>query len=139
MILNYNVPIKMIIMNDSKQSMVNVWEKLFFNNNITATESINPNYYLLAKAYGIKCINIDKSLSLDHIEKKINKFIEYDNTKPIMLNCIVDSDYCLPLVAPGKGLDEMIKLMFHLDIYLKIFINVQIKKTKLNKVNFQNK
>jgi thiamine pyrophosphate-dependent acetolactate synthase large subunit-like protein len=108
MILNYNVPIKMIIMNDSKQSMVNVWEKLFFNNNITATESINPNYYLLAKAYGIKCINIDKSLSLDHIEKKINKFIEYDNTKPIMLNCIVDSDYCLPLVAPGKGLDEMI-------------------------------
>jgi hypothetical protein len=72
---------------------------------ITATESINPDYYLLVKTYGIKYITIDKSLSLDH-------------TKPIMLNCIVDSDYCLPLVAPGKGLDEMIKLMFHLDIYL---------------------
>ena len=108
MILNYNIPIKMIIMNDSKQSMVNIWEKLFFNNNITATESINPNYYLLAKAYGIKCITISKSLSLDCIQKHIDHFIEYDDTKPIMLNCIVDSDYCFPLVPPGKGLDEMI-------------------------------
>jgi acetolactate synthase-1/2/3 large subunit len=108
MILNYNVPIKMIIMNDSKQSMVNVWEKLFFNNNITATESINPDYYLLAKAYGIRCVTIDKSSSLDRIQEIIDDFIEYDNTKPIMLNCIVDSDYCLPLVPPGKGLDEMI-------------------------------
>lgn len=108
MILNYNIPIKMVIMNDSKQSMVNVWEKLFFNNNITATESINPDYYLLAKAYGIKCINIKKSMNLDKIQKLIDNFIEYDNTKPIMLNCIVDSDYCLPLVSPGKGLDEMI-------------------------------
>jgi acetolactate synthase-1/2/3 large subunit len=108
MILNYNIPIKMVIMNDSKQSMVNVWEKLFFNNNITATESINPNYYYLAKAYGIKCINIDKSMNKDEIYTLIEEFIEYDNTKPIMLNCIVDSDYCLPLVSPGKGLDEMI-------------------------------
>ena len=47
-------------------------------------------------------------MSLDKIYKLIEQFIDYDNTKPIMLNCIVDSDYCLPLVAPGKGLDEMI-------------------------------
>jgi thiamine pyrophosphate-dependent acetolactate synthase large subunit-like protein len=41
--MNYNIGIKMIIMNDSKQSMVNVWEKLFFNN-VVATETKNPNY-----------------------------------------------------------------------------------------------
>ena len=47
-------------------------------------------------------------MSPDKIYTLIEEFIEYDNTKPIMLNCIVDSDYCLPLVSPGKGLDEMI-------------------------------
>lgn len=108
MILNYNIPIKMVIMNDSKQSMVNVWEKLFFDNRITATETINPDYNLLGKAYGIKVITISKNLNYKIIKKKIKKFINYDYNQPIILNCIVESDYCLPLVPPGNGLDEMI-------------------------------
>lgn len=98
----------MVIMNDSKQSMVNIWEKLFFDNRITATETINPDYNLLGKAYGIKVITIDNNTNHKNIKKKINKFINYDHTKPILLNCIVNSDYCLPLVPPGNGLDEMI-------------------------------
>jgi acetolactate synthase-1/2/3 large subunit len=107
-IMNYNIPIKIIIMNDSKQSMVNVWEKLFFNNNIIATESKNPDYQLLAESYNIKCITIDKSFNEFEIIEAINKFINYDFNKSIILNCIVDSDYCLPLVPPGNGLNDMI-------------------------------
>jgi acetolactate synthase-1/2/3 large subunit len=107
-IMNYNIPIKIVIMNDNKQSMVNVWEKLFFNNNIVATESINPNYQLLAESYNIKCITIDYLLNVNNIIKAINDFIDYDFNKPIILNCIIKSDYCLPLVPPGNGLDEMV-------------------------------
>lgn len=108
MILNYNIPIKIIIMNDSKQSMVNIWEKLFFNGNITATESINPDYKLLSQAYNIKCITIDNNINRNDIEDLIKEFINYDLNKPILLNCIVKSDYCLPLVPPGNALDDMI-------------------------------
>jgi len=108
MIMNYNIGIKIIIMNDSKQSMVNIWEKLFFDNNIVATESINPNYDLLAKAYNINCITIDKNMTFDDIRLNIIKFIKYDNNEPIILNCIVESDFCLPLVPPGNALDDMI-------------------------------
>jgi acetolactate synthase-1/2/3 large subunit len=106
-IMNYNIGIKMIIMNDSKQSMVNVWEKLFFNN-VVATETKNPNYELIAKAYDIECITINKEMSLDEIQNNINKFLVYDNNKSIILNCIVESDYCFPLVPPGNALDNMI-------------------------------
>ena len=108
MIYNYNIPIKMIIMNDSCQSMVNVWEQLFYNNNITATVSKNPNYELIAQAHGIKCITISDKMDRKLIKKLIRIFIEYDPTESIILNCIVDSDYCLPLVPPNNGLDEMI-------------------------------
>lgn len=108
MIYNYNIPIKMIIMNDSCQSMVNVWEQLFYNNNITATISKNPNYELIAQAYNIRCITISDKMDKNLIRKLIKIFIEYDPSESIMLNCIIDSDYCLPLVPPGNGLDEMI-------------------------------
>ena len=108
MIMNYNIGIKIIIMNDGKQSMVHVWEKLFFDNNIVATESINPNYELLAKAYNIHCITINKKMTFDEIRLNIIKFLTYNNNKSIILNCIVESDFCLPLVPPGNALDDMI-------------------------------
>jgi hypothetical protein len=38
----------------------------------------------------------------------IAQFIDYDFTKPILLNCYIESDYCLPLVPPGNALDDMI-------------------------------
>lgn len=109
MIMNYNIPIKIIIMNDQKLSMVHVWEKLFFDNNIVATESNNPNYNYLAQAYNIKCITIYKTMNVKYITNLIREFIDYDHNKPIILNCIINSDYCFPLVPPGNyGLNEMI-------------------------------
>ena len=108
MMMNYNIAIKIIIMNDSKQSMVNVWEKLFFNNNIIATESINPNYNILAKAYNINCLTIDQNMNSNQISNIIREFIDYDYNKSIILNCIIDSDYCLPLVPPGNALNDMV-------------------------------
>jgi len=95
-------------MNDSKQSMVNIWEKIFFNNNIVATETINPDYNLLGNAYNIKTIEINKYMNKINIQNKIIEFINYDFNKPIILNCIIDSDYCLPLVPPGNALNDMI-------------------------------
>ena len=36
-IMEYNLPVKIAIMNDSKQMMVNIWERLFFEERYTAT------------------------------------------------------------------------------------------------------
>ena len=107
MIQNYKIPIKIVIMNDSKQSMVNVWEKLFFDN-VIATESKNPDYELLAKSYQIKAITIDKTMDSNTVDQLIEQFIQYDISEPILLNCIIDSDFCFPLVPPGNALNDMI-------------------------------
>ena len=32
----------------------------------------------------------------------------FDYDGPILINFDIESDYCFPLVPPGKGLDEMI-------------------------------
>lgn len=108
MIMNYNIGIKIMILNDSKLSMVNVWEKIFFDNNIVATELSNPDYEYLSTAYNIKYLNINNTMPKSKITEIINEFIDYDNNKPVLLNCIVNSDYCFPLVPPGASLSEMI-------------------------------
>ena len=103
-VMNHNLPIKIAIMNDTCFSMVNTWEKLFFEERYTATNLIkNPNYRKIANAYGIKSLYCNKRQDLN---TRIRQFLSYD--KAILCEFKVESDQCYPLVMPGSGLDEMI-------------------------------
>lgn len=103
-IVEYNLPIKIIVLNDHNQSMVKIWEELFYDKRYTATSNNkNPKYHKLAKSYKIKSLYCKSKKKL---EKTIHKLLTYKG--PILANIITESDKCLPLVAPGKGLDEMI-------------------------------
>ena len=91
-------------MNDSKLSMVQAWEKLFYEERYTATDlGKNPNYVELAKSFGIKGIKCDNK---DDLSYTIEYFLNYKG--PILCDFVVEPDLCLPLVAPGSSLDKMI-------------------------------
>ena len=99
-----NLPLKIFIMNDGTLSMVKAWEKLFYNERYTATDlKVNPNYSKLAESFGIKGIMCDNE---NEIKSTIKYALNYNG--PIICDFKVESDICLPLVAPGKALDDMI-------------------------------
>ncbi|KAL1511790.1 hypothetical protein AB1Y20_005076 [Prymnesium parvum] len=98
----HQLPIKMAIMNDSRQQMVHVWQKLFFDGRMVGTDNVNPDYVALAKSYGIESYRCETAAELP---ATIEKFV---NAKgPVLVDFRVVPDICLPMVAPGKGLDEM--------------------------------
>ena len=101
----YNIPVKVMIMNDGEQSMVKVWEELFFEGRFVATScETNPNYAMLANSMGIKGITCRFRNELDNT---ISEMLNY-NEGPIVCDFKVESDKCFPLVAPGKALDDLI-------------------------------
>lgn len=103
-IKEYNLPIKIMIINDSKLTMVNIWEKLFFNKRYTATDNNNnPDYVKLAESFGIMSIYCDNQIDLT---ESIEQFLKYDES--ILCEFKVIGEECLPLVGPGKALDDMI-------------------------------
>jgi acetolactate synthase-1/2/3 large subunit len=102
-ILENNINIKIIILNDKRQQMVYIWQKLFHNKRYIGTENINPNFEYLAKAYNIKTITCNSKLTL---KNSIQNIMDYDKTIIGIFN--IEPEMCFPLVAPGKGLDEMI-------------------------------
>jgi len=101
-IKEYQLPIKMAIMNDNKQQMVQVWQKLFFDGRMIATDNVNPDFKALAEAYGIEAYTVDNHTDLPGV---IEKFV--NATGPVLVDFKCVPDICLPMVAPGKGLDEM--------------------------------
>lgn len=103
-IVEHKLPIKIAIMNNNSQMMVTIWEKLFFNERYTATiNERNPNYVYLAESFGIKGMHCGKH---DNLEEKIDEFINFNG--PVLCEFDIKRDICLPLVGPGKALDDMI-------------------------------
>lgn len=104
-IVENNLPVKIAIMNNNSQMMVTIWEKLFFNQRYTATiNKRNPCFKTLAEGYGIKAIKCEDINSLEDV---IQEFLDYKDG-PILCEFKIEKTMCLPLVAPGKALNEMI-------------------------------
>jgi len=98
----HQLPLKMAIMNDGRQQMVHVWQKLFFDGRMVGTENVNPDYVMMAQSYGIESFRCE---TLADLPAAVDRFV---NAKgPILVDFGVVPDICLPMVAPGKGLDEM--------------------------------
>ena len=101
-IKEHQLPIKIALMNDHRQQMVHVWQKLFFDSRVTATDNVNPDYVALAQSYGIESYC---AKTVDDLPEVIDKFVNAKGPVLVDFRCV--PDICLPMVAPGKGLDEM--------------------------------
>lgn len=104
-IVRYRLPVKIAVMNDNRQQMVWIWQRLFFDGRYVSVDNVNPDFVDLAKAWGIEAVSCDNE---DDLPKVVERWLEHDG--PMLVDFKVVPDICLPMVAPGKALDEMILL-----------------------------
>jgi acetolactate synthase-1/2/3 large subunit len=104
-IVRYRLPVKIAVMNDARQQMVWIWQRLFFDGRYISVDNVNPDFVQLAKAWGIEAMSCDNK---DDLPGVIEKWLTFDG--PMLVDFRVVPDICLPMVAPGKALDEMILL-----------------------------
>jgi acetolactate synthase-1/2/3 large subunit len=102
------VNVKILIINNSYQLMVKMWQEKFYNNQLIGVKMNNPPFEEVCKSMGCHSIKIDINNTDDFITEKLKYAIHYDNG-PIVCNIITDENECvLPMVSPGKALDDMI-------------------------------
>jgi len=102
------VNVKILIINNSYQLMVKMWQEKFYNNQLIGVKMNNPPFEEVCKSMGCDSIKIDFNNSEEFIIEKL-KYVLYYNHGPIVCNIITDENECvLPMVSPGKALDDMI-------------------------------
>jgi len=102
-IKDHNLPIKIIILNNSVLGMVRQWQTLFYKERYSHSVLSNPDFEMIAKAYGIKAYTIKDK---EDAKKIIDEAFEYN--EPVLVNCLIDKDEMVyPIIAPGAGLHEM--------------------------------
>ena len=101
----YGIPLKVIVLNNSRLGMVRQWQELFFDGNYSEVDlSDNPDFAVVAEAFGVEGFTIDRA---DQIEDGIERLLAADG--PILMHVVIDpAENVWPLVAPGKSNSEML-------------------------------
>ena len=102
-IKEYNIPIKIIIINDKSLQMVNMWQEIYYDKCKLGNSPKNPSFKKMAKGFGIKSISCSSPLTIKRALKKV-----INSKEPILCEFLIDKSWCTPFVGPGKALDEMI-------------------------------
>lgn len=59
-IMQYNIPVKIMVLNNSFLGMVRQWQQLFHEKRYSSTEMVNPNFIKIAEAYNIPAVKVEK-------------------------------------------------------------------------------
>ena len=103
--VQYNLPVKIFILNNQYMGMVRQWQELLHEKNYSESYSeALPDFVKLAEAYG--CLGI-RAKSPNELDEKIKEMINID--KPVIFDCHVDQDEnCFPMIPSGKPHNQML-------------------------------
>ncbi len=103
--VQYNLPIKIFILNNEYMGMVRQWQELLHEKNYSESYTAAlPDFVKLAEAYG--CVGI-RAKSPDELDEKIKEMINVN--KPVIFDCLVDKEEnCFPMIPSGKPHNQML-------------------------------
>lgn len=104
-IKRFQLPIKIIVIDNQRLGMVKQWQQLFFNERYSETDlSDNPDFVTLASAFGIPGHSISCK---DEVDDALEAVFTWPG--PYLLHVRIDEkDNVWPLVPPGAANEEML-------------------------------
>jgi len=104
-LMNYGLPVKIIVMNNGYLGMVRQWQELFYNNRLcSVTLDSFPDPALLAGAYGFKGRTVEQPSEL---ADALREAIAYNG--PYLLNVkVTPTENVYPMVPAGGAINEMV-------------------------------
>jgi acetolactate synthase-1/2/3 large subunit len=106
-VTTYDLPVKVVVLNNCGDGMVKQWQKLFFKGRLSASDKSlhKKDFVKAALADGFKyAVRLDRKADVPAV---VREFIQFDG--PAFLEVMIDPDAGVyPMVGPGQAYDEMI-------------------------------
>ncbi|QIT57106.1 biosynthetic-type acetolactate synthase large subunit [Aquisalimonas sp. 2447] len=106
-VTNYNLPVKVLLLNNMGDGMVRQWQRLYFNENFSGSDKTlhRKDFIKAAEADGFPFARrvTDKA----ELEEAVKAFVEFDG--PAFLEVMIDNNASVyPMVGPGMGYSQMV-------------------------------
>ena len=107
-ISQYQLGIKLIIVNNGWQGMVRQWQESFYGNRFSNSYMRNgmPNFSEVAKAYGIQGFRIENGDQFSDLLESLKL-----QTEAMVFDVnVIENENCYPMVTPGRSNSQMLGL-----------------------------
>lgn len=96
-IMQYEIPVKIMVLNNSFLGMVRQWQQLFHEKRYSCTEMVNPNFIKIAEAYNIPASKVERR---EDLQNEIKKMLAAKT--PYFVEVVVGKeDNVFPMVPAG--------------------------------------
>ncbi|MBN1926619.1 MAG: biosynthetic-type acetolactate synthase large subunit [Prolixibacteraceae bacterium] len=103
-IFQYNIPVKIVILNNNFLGMVRQWQALFNEKRYAETNMPTPDFPLLAKSFGIESKLVD---SREELDNTLNIMLNHEGPYLLEIKIEKESDV-FPMIYPGKAVDVIV-------------------------------
>jgi len=102
----YDIPVKIVLLDNSVLGMVRQWQEVFFDKNYSETTlDDNPDFALVAKAFQIDAFTVTTA---DEVDAGIDRLLATDG--PVLMHVKIDpNENVWPLVPPGRSNADMME------------------------------
>ena len=102
--IDYNIPVKVAIINNGYLGMVRQWQEKLYNKHYSQTHITSPDFVKLAEAYGALGLRITKE---EEIDEALDKAIAYNG--PVLMDFVVEPfEMVYPWVLAGSPLNKVL-------------------------------
>ena len=102
-IMQYNIGVKIVILNNSYLGMVRQWQDMFFGKRYASTEMVNPDFVAIAAAYRIPARKVSER---GNLESSVKEMLATDG--PYLLEVTIEKETnVMPMVQPGASVSEI--------------------------------
>lgn len=103
----YNIPVKVVIINNGFLGMVRQWQELFNQRRYSFVDlEVNPDFETLAKAYGVQGVTLS---TIEELRGQLRDLILSD--EPVVINCVVErEENVFPMIPAGCTAKDMMGL-----------------------------
>lgn len=106
-VTTYNLPVKILVFNNSGDGMVRQWQRLFFAERFCGSDKSlhKKDFVKAAEADGFEfAVRVSEKAEVPAV---LRRFIEYPG--PAFLEVVIDQNACVyPMIGPGSGYKEMV-------------------------------
>ena len=102
-VMQENVGVKVVILNNNWLGNVRQWQEMFFDRRYSATRMMNPDYTLIARAYGIDSEVVE---SREALKEAVQRLFA-DERARILIVHVAEQENVMPMIPPGKGVNEI--------------------------------
>ena len=103
-IMQYKIPVKIVVLNNNFLGMVRQWQQLFHEKRYSFTEMQNPDFVKMAEAYDIPAKKVEDR---EHLQGALQKMLASEG--PYFLEVVVGKeDNVFPMVPAGAGVSDVL-------------------------------